>query len=304
MKIRYWIILSVVAGLAVWGGVFLAAHSIWPRISQPADPIETGSPAAALMDEARAAEKAKNYQRAIDLYSSGIDNKTIPDAVRRKLLVARAITYEENQQYDRAEADYNATLKIEPLDPDYYAKRGVFLTRRTRYDDALADFAEGARLDPENGVFRFGEGEVYYERGEYKRAIEHFTEAIRLGPAVTMFYAFRAGAYGRLRMYREARADYGKALQIGDWVPDPERTARLHLGRGFASMMLRDNRRALDDFNLVLKVDPHSSDALKWRGWCYQELGKKGLAIADYKASLAIEYDKMAAELLSELETQ
>jgi tetratricopeptide (TPR) repeat protein len=195
-------------------------------------------------------------------------------------------------------------LKIEPIDPEYYAKRGIFLTRRARYDEALVDFAEGVRLEPENGVHRFGEGEVYFERGEYKRAIEHFTEAIRLEPKIAIFYASRASAHNRLRMYKEAYTDYSKALQIGYRVPTPEQTARLHLGRGFASMMLRDNRRALDDFDLVLKLDPHSSNALKWRGWAHQKLGKKDLAIADYKASLAIEYDKMAAELLGELETQ
>jgi tetratricopeptide (TPR) repeat protein len=105
-------------------------------------------------------------------------------------------------------------------------------------------------------------------------------------------------------MYKEAYADYDKALQIGYRTPFPEQTAQLHLDRGFASMMLRENQRAMDDFNRVLAVDPRSSNALKWRGWTYQELGKKDLAIADYKASLAIEYDKMAAELLGELETQ
>jgi tetratricopeptide (TPR) repeat protein len=86
------------------------------------------------------------------------------------LLRQRAFSYEDLKQCDRAEADYNAALQIEPLDPDFYAKRGFYFSRRGRHDDALADFHKGGELVPTDGGFPFGEGEVYEKLGQHEKA--------------------------------------------------------------------------------------------------------------------------------------
>jgi tetratricopeptide (TPR) repeat protein len=288
MKVRHWIIASVVAGLAMWGGVFFAVKSMWPKLPELAEPIESSNPVGLLLEQARAAEREKNYQRAIELYSGGIDDDKTPSLIRRQLLRARAFAYEGAEQHEQAEADYNAMLKIEPLDPDYYAKRGFYFMRCKRYDDALADFAQGARLDPKDGGYAYGAGLVHDERGEYARAIESFNQAIHINPKITTYYTARGSAHNHTAKYTEAYADYDKALQIGFPIPIPEETARAHMGRGFASLHLGNYRHAIDDFDLVLKVVPRASNALAWRGSAYQGLGKKELAIADYKAALAI----------------
>jgi tetratricopeptide (TPR) repeat protein len=92
------------------------------------------------------------------------------DRPMRNLLRQRAFSYEDLKQYDRAEADYNAALQIEPLDPDFYAKRGFYFPRRGRHDDALADFRKGGELVPTDGGFPFGEGEVYEKLGQHEKA--------------------------------------------------------------------------------------------------------------------------------------
>lgn len=304
MKIRHWIIVSVVAGLAMWGGVFFAVKAILPpKLPELVGPIEPDSELGKLLGEAHAAAREKNYQRAIELYSKAIDDEKTPGLIRRELLRARAFAYEDAEQHEQAEADYNAMLKIEPLAPDYYAKRGFYFTRQKRYDEALADFAKGAQLDPKSGGYAYGAGDVYYARGEYKHAIERFSEAIRIDPTVTTYYASRGSAHNHTAKYKEAYADYDKALQIGFPIPIPEETARLHMGRGFASLNLRNYRRAIDDFDLVLKVVPRASNALGWRGNAYRQLGKNDLAIADYKAALVLDRDNPeAAKGLKELE--
>jgi tetratricopeptide (TPR) repeat protein len=73
------------------------------------------------------------------------------DRPMRNLLRQRALSYKDLKQCDRAEADYNAALQIEPLDPDFYAKRGFYFSRRGRHDDALADFRKGGELVPTDG---------------------------------------------------------------------------------------------------------------------------------------------------------
>lgn len=251
--------------------------------------LPSGDPLTALHKRARQAERARDYQRAVDLYTEGLEDGLHAAQVRRNLLRQRAFAYEDLKQYDRAESDYNAALQIEPLDPDFYAKRGFYFSRRGRYDDALADFRRGSELVPTDGGFPFGEGEVYGKLGQHEKAAESYTEAIRRDSGVTSYYRERGSAYNSLGKFKEAKADYDKALALGYPIRAPRETADANLGRGFASWRLGRYQDAIDDFTAVLKVVPRSSRAYAWRGSAYQSLGKRAEAVADYKAALAID---------------
>ena len=123
-----------------------------------------------------------------------------------QLIRQRASAYEDLHQYDRAEADYNAALAIEPLDPDFYAKRGFYFIRRGRYDEALADFRTGGELVPGDGGFPYGEGQTYGKLGQHDKAVERYTEAIRRNASVTNYYRERGSAYNYLGKFQEALA--------------------------------------------------------------------------------------------------
>ncbi|WP_454623587.1 tetratricopeptide repeat protein [Bradyrhizobium cenepequi] len=251
--------------------------------------LPSDDPLTALHKRARQAERARDYQRAVELYTQGLEDGSYSAKVRRNLLRQRAFAYEDLKQYDHAEADYNAALQIEPLDADFYAKRGFYFYRRGRYDDALSDFRKGGELVPTDGGFPFGEGQVYGKLGQHERAVELYTEAIRRNAQVASYYRERGSAYNYLGKFKEAKADYDKALALGYSIPAPRETADSNLGRGYASWHLGRYQDAIDDFSAVLKVLPRSSTAHAWRGMAYQSLGKRPEAIADYKAALAID---------------
>lgn len=107
--------------------------------------------------------------RPVGLYTQGLESGSYDAKVRRDLLRQRAFAYEDLEQYERAENDYDAALKIEPLDPSFYSKRGFYFFRRGRYDDALVDFRKGSALVPTDGGFPFGEGEVQQKLRQYGR---------------------------------------------------------------------------------------------------------------------------------------
>ncbi|MGB3042318.1 MAG: tetratricopeptide repeat protein [Xanthobacteraceae bacterium] len=258
--------------------------------------LPSDDPLTVLRKKASQAERAHDYQRAVDLYSQGLDSGSYDAKVRLDLLRQRAFAYEDLKQYDRAEADYNAALKIEPLDASFYSKRGFYFLRRGRYDDALADFRKGGALVPTDGGFPFGEGEVYQKLQQYEKAVERYTEAIRRNGKVTTYYRERGNAYNALDSFKEAKADYDKALALGYYpVSAPRETADTHLGRGFASHRLGLYRQAIEDYSAVLKVLPQSSRTLAWRGAAYQRLGKRAEAIADYKQALKIDPNNESA---------
>jgi tetratricopeptide (TPR) repeat protein len=254
------------------------------------EPLATDDPLTVLTKKARLAERARDYQTAVDLYTQALQEGSHPAAVRRNLIRQRAFAYESLHQYDSAEADYNAALQIEPVDPDFYAKRGFYFLRRGRYDDALADFRRGSELDPKDGGYPYGEGEVYATLGQHEKAVERLTEAIRRNAKVTTYYRKRGSAYNYLGKHNDAVADYDKALALGYYpFSIPREEAHSNLGRGYALLQLKQYRRAIDDFDVVLKVVPRASTALAWRGTAYQGLGNREKAVADYKSALAID---------------
>jgi tetratricopeptide (TPR) repeat protein len=302
MTRRGWIVLgsvvAIVLAVALTPFAFRVAMHWWTQrqiaswLNGPPpsyDVLPSDDPLTALQKRARQAERAHDYQRAVDLYTEGLGDTSHPAKARRNLLRQRAFAYEDLHQYDRAEADYDAALAIEPVDPDYYAKRGFYFIRRARYDEALADFRKGGALDPKDGGYPYGEGQAYEKIGQHEKAVERYTEAIRRNAKVATYYRERGSAYNYLGKFSEAFADYDKALELGYSFPVPRETAMAHLGRGYALLRLEKYQRAIDDFDAVLKVVPRASNALGWRGTAYQDLGKGPEAIADYKATLAID---------------
>jgi tetratricopeptide (TPR) repeat protein len=307
MARRGWIILgsvvAIVLAIAFTPFAFHYAVRAWTRheilrlANEPPnyEVLPTDNVLTALTKRASKAKHDRDYQRAADLYTQGIDDGSNDAKTRRNLIRQRAFAYEDLGQYDRAEADYNAALAIEPLDPDFYAKRGFYFIRRQRYDEALADFRQGGALVPIDGGFPYGEGQTYEKLGQNEKAVERYTEAIRRNATVTTYYRERGSAYNYLGRFQEALADYNKALELGYAFPFPRETGYSNLGRGYALLRLRQYRRAIDDFDAVLNVVPRSSNALGWRGEAYQWLGNGSQAIADYKAAMAIDPKNLTA---------
>jgi tetratricopeptide (TPR) repeat protein len=239
-------------------------------------------------------DRSAEHNQEIERYSTALRQDSLSQIERRELLRRRALVFESAKRFADAEADWNAALAIEPIEPALYFKRGFFYERLKRYDDALADFAAGKALDPKESFFSFGEGQVRSARGEHRLAIAAYNEAIRLNPGIIRFYPARASAYNSEGMYAEARTDYDKVLTDFErkgtdsgFLPLGE-IGLAYLGRGYANNHLKDFRRAKDDFDKVLAMVPNSANAMKWRGIALEHLGDRERALADYRAALAI----------------
>jgi tetratricopeptide (TPR) repeat protein len=149
--------------IAITSGAALAIIASAPAVTFAEDfsqgkaagtPAATGSEAAIDASPCLAAIEANDDDTIISRCDSLIGNEknTRPDRIRAVL--ARAAAYDRKQQYDRAIADYDTALRLDPAQADAFNHRGEVWRKKGDRPHALADFGAAIRLNPEHSPAR------------------------------------------------------------------------------------------------------------------------------------------------------
>ena len=93
----------------------------------------------------------------------------------------------------------------------FYTNRAAAYHERGDNDRAVADYNEAIRLDPKSGKAFVGRGEVFGSRGDFERAIADYNEAIRLNPKSSVAYFARGRSYLFAGSVEKALADFNQA---------------------------------------------------------------------------------------------
>jgi tetratricopeptide (TPR) repeat protein len=133
----------------------------------------------------------------------------------------------------------------------YYHRGSVYTSYKHDYDRAIADFDRALKLDPKNGYTYDSRGNAYLTKGDYDRAIADLDQAIRLerNPNPS-FYMRRSEAHNRKGDYDSAIADANEAIRLS-----PE-YALAYNNRGEAYEGKNDPDHAIADFDQALKLAP------------------------------------------------
>jgi len=168
--------------------------------------------------------------------------------------------YSDTKDYDRAIADFNQALKLDPNDAIAYNERGLAYYHNKDYDRAIADFNQAIKLNPTFAIAYNNRGFAYYDLKDYDRAFADFNQAIKLNPSIPIVYQGRGLVYLDKKDYDRAIADFNQALKL-----DPK-FARPYNGRGLVYLDKKDYDRAIADFNQALKLDPKFARPYNNRG--------------------------------------
>jgi tetratricopeptide (TPR) repeat protein len=215
------------------------------------------------------------------------DFATNPTDKRRVALKSRAFVYEQAQEFDRAEADYTASTKLEPASAADFGDRGYFYLRTGRYGEAIADFVAGGQIEPKSSRYRFAIGRVHAAMRNYTAAIDHYTQAIRPNPRDSAAYLSRAESYVYLKKYAEAKSDYERAIKLG--LPRPADKLFGYLGRGFVSLVTDDFDAAAADFEIAIRLEPITLNGWLWLAYANERRNRIDLAIDAYERALLVE---------------
>src|SRR4249920_2118556 len=91
----------------------------------------------------------------------------------------RGIAYSKAGDYDRAMADFDTALGINPNHVRAYVNRGNANYARRDYDRAIADFGQAIRLEPKTVAHVMSRATVYEAKGDLARAIADYDQALK-----------------------------------------------------------------------------------------------------------------------------
>ena len=108
--------------------------------------------------------------------------------IRLRLQQPRGRATTDKGDYDRAIADYNEAIRLDPKFAHAYSQPRHRLLPEGDLDRAIADYGEAIRLDPKFAYAYNNRGNACYDKHDENRAIADYSEAIRLDPKYAQAY--------------------------------------------------------------------------------------------------------------------
>src|SRR6266852_2379764 len=110
-------------------------------------------------------------------------------------LTYRAISFIQKNGIDRAIADIDQAIRIDPNNARAFNGRGFIFLTKGELDRALSDLNEAVRLDPNLGDALVNRSVLYIQRDDFDRAIVDLNEALRINPRNAAAFYNRGFAY-------------------------------------------------------------------------------------------------------------
>ncbi|MBC8167676.1 MAG: tetratricopeptide repeat protein [Bryobacteraceae bacterium] len=192
-------------------------------------------------------------------------------------------------RYERAVAEYERAIQLEPNNSDGYRRLGNVYVSRGELDEAMRYVRRAVEAEPTFFRTWWDLGSVHFELGEYTEAANAFQQAVTLAPEESGARLPLARAYINLGRFVDAEREINKALSIQE-TPQALRAlakARAYQGR---------NQEAVPS---LLKAIEHAPNAFEYwldLGHCYRRLGRKTEAARSYLRSQELVVTELARD--------
>jgi Na+/H+ antiporter NhaD/arsenite permease-like protein/Tfp pilus assembly protein PilF len=195
----------------------------------------------------------------------------------------RSSAYRAKGDLDRAIADLDNALQLNPKSPLSLTNRASAYQAKGDLDRAAADYTAVIALKPKSAAAFLGRAEIYRAKGELDCAIADYGTALRLDNKLAAAYAGRAKAYRAKQNLDKALADFDKSLML-----DPK-SAALHLDRGEIYEAKGDIDDAIADYGQAITQDPKLSTAYNARGLAFSAKGDFERALGDFSEAVTLD---------------
>ena len=163
----------------------------------------------------------------------------------------RAFEYYGKRDNDRAIANFNAAIRIDPRNADAFYGRGNAWSEKLDNVRAFADYNHAIRLDPNHAAALNNRGVAWLTVGQNDRAVADFSAAIRIDPRDADYYNNRGNAWHLNGDNDRAIADLDEAIRLNPRDPCPL------YNRGNAWQAKGDRDRAFADYDEAIRLSPN-----------------------------------------------
>jgi lipoprotein NlpI len=172
--------------------------------------------------------------------------------------VSRGFEYKNKRGLDRAIADFDQAVRLDPKNSDVYTVRGMAWEAKGDFERAIADFDQAIRLDPKNTEAYTVRAMAWQTKGDLDRAIADYDQAIRIDPKNTRAYSVRGVAWAAKGDLDRAIADYDQAIRL-----DPKNSS-WYFHRGLSNLYAGALPTALADLNQASELNPKHAYVALW----------------------------------------
>jgi tetratricopeptide (TPR) repeat protein len=201
----------------------------------------------------------------------------------------RCLALNNKRVHDRAVADCNRAIRLDPAYANAFANRGAARYAMKDYERAIADYTQALRLDPSDAVAYNDRGNLLRSRGQDDRAIADYDAAIKLNPGYAYPYNGRANAWRAKGDIDRALADYDHAIRL-----NPSYATAI-VNRGAAWRIKGDSDRAIADYDAAIRLNPADASAFNSRGNAYNDRQDYERAVADFSTAIRLDPNATAS---------
>ncbi len=205
--------------------------------------------------------------------------------------VNRGAAFQKTGLLDKAVADYEAAIDLDPTDYRAYISLGAVLEQTGRFNRAQEADERAIALNPSSHEAFRNRGVLLEKMGRFDEAIADYTRAIALQPTYFEAYNNRGLTYAKTGRLQEAIADYHEAIAIN------RRHFNAYLNRGVAFTLIGQHDRALDDFNRAISLGQDDAAAFYNRGMLYRRTGNNELALSDVRKACELGNERACSAL-------
>jgi len=191
--------------------------------------------------------------------------------------VNRGAAFQKSGLLDKAVADYETAIDLDPTDDKAYISLGAVFEQMGRFDRAQEAVEKAIALNPSSHEAFRNRGVLLEKMGRLDEAIADYTRAIALQPSYFEAYNNRGLTYAKTGRLEEAIADYSDSIAINP------RHFNAYLNRGVAFTLIGQYDRALEDFNRAILLGQDDAVAYYNRGMLYRRIGNNELALSDVR---------------------
>jgi tetratricopeptide (TPR) repeat protein len=193
----------------------------------------------------------------------------------------RAQAFADQRDYERAIAEYDRALALDPACSDAYIKRGDANMSLWNYDLAIADYSRVIELDGRHKDAYLKRGNAYQADNQAQPAWDDYITTIQIDPGFVDGYRACGFLLSAVGNHRDAVTIFTRALEL-----DPHNIALL-MGRILANMNLGDAEGVLADCRIIREQFPDQNlTAYIYEAQVYQYLGEFDRAVEVLKQGI------------------